>query len=338
MLVTNAHIALQDHDDFICPSTNRALSFNGRCSVAIPPGAPMVSDPVELAIPPGGKVAVSLFVERGPAALTLHDLALETSYLSRSGNHADSLNVPDAETTGSWYFLVGIEVLAVPSIHTIAAFGDSITDGYRSTAGTDRRWPDVMAQRLRRAYRTLSPGVINLGISGNRLLHDAEGQNALARFDSDVLSQAGVRTVILLEGINDVGYPYIPGGSYGKEKVSVENVISAYIQLIQRCHARGVRLVGCTLTPFEKCAYYSSDGEVIRQAVNEWIRSSNAFDGVIDFDAALRDASRPSRLEGRYDSGDHLHPNDEGYRRMGEFVDIDCVAGGGLSCGRASEG
>jgi lysophospholipase L1-like esterase len=307
----------------IMGGTERKLTFAGQSSVTIPAGAPMLSDPVELDFPAQSSLAVSLYLPKLTVANTFHSLGLSTSYVSPPGDYSDAVAMPTASTTLSWFFLTAATVEADKKNAAIVTIGDSITDGYASTPDTNQRWPNLLAARLQaeRDLRHLS--VLNQGISGNRTLFDFIGPNALARFDRDVLSVPGVKYVILLEGINNIG---IPGG-FGRpeESVSAAEIIAAHKQLIDRAHERGLLIYGATLTPFEGTifpGYYTPEGEVKRQAVNQWIRSSGAFDAVIDFDKAIRDPANPTRMLPAYDSGDHLHPNDAGYKAMANFIDL----------------
>jgi lysophospholipase L1-like esterase len=233
-----------------------------------------------------------------------------------------------------WPFLAGVDVVDLGLRKAIVAFGDSITDGDQSTQDANRRWPDMLAARLQAPERKDPIAVLNAGIGGNRILHDGAGPSgpkfgisALARFDRDVLAQPGVKYVIVLEGINDIGQPDVAAPA--SERVTADEIIFGLGQLIRRAHKKDLRIFGGTLTPFEGAAfpgYYTPEREVMRQIVNRWIRATAPFDAVIDFDAAVRDPNHPTRLLPRYDSGDHIHPNDAGYRAMGEAVDLSVFA------------
>lgn len=318
----DVRIALAGKGAAILPGTDRALTFSGRPSFIIPPGAMAVSDPVHLELPATARVAVSVFLPTATGPATWHELSNQTTYVSEPGNFTASATMPAAETMKpmrSWYWLSGIDVLASEQTGAVVALGDSITDGAYSTLDANDRWPDVLANRISKGGERGAGAlaVLNEGISGNRILHDVDGPNALARFDRDVLAQDGVRYLIVLEGINDIGWPHMSGGKYANDAVSAEDIIAALQQIAERAHSHGIRVFGGTLTPFGGAFYQTPDGEAERQAVNHWIRTSGAFDGVIDFDKVTRDPKRPDRFLPTYDSGDHLHPSDAGYDAMG---------------------
>jgi lysophospholipase L1-like esterase len=324
-----ASIALRDKDAKIAPSSNRALVFGGRPSVTIPAGASMISDPVDENVPPMGDLAIDLYLpdEMTPltSPLSVHAGASQTNYVSSTGNFAGSADLPVLTTTPSWYLLERVEVAAPAETGAIVTFGDSITDGARSTPNTNNRWPDHLAKRLLAGPGNARLAVLNTGIGGNRLLSDSIanfGINALARFDRDVLAQPGAMYVVVLEGINDIG------NARANPLPSATDLIAAEQQIIERAHAHGLIVFGATLTPFEGAAYFSPEGEAKRQAVNTWIRTSKAYDGVIDFDAATRDPASPGKFLALYDSGDHLHPNDAGYEAMGKAIDLHLFAPG----------
>lgn len=318
-----ARIGLRASGSDVAAGTDRALTFGGRASVTIPPGAPALSDPVELNVPPLSDLAVSLYLPGSVQATTVHQLALQTNYVSLPGNFTAAPTLPVQRTIQVWPFLTEVDVdTAGPTIVTL---GDSITDGTRSTPDTNNRWPDWLARRLQTERDPVLGinarfGVVNRGISGNRLLSNSPnplaGRSAQERFDRDVLATAGVRYLVVLIGINDIG------NSSPTNPVTAEDLIAGYRQLIRRAHAKGISVIGATLTPFEGAGYYSPEKEVIRQAVNNWIRNNDEFDAVIDFDRVTRDPARPSRFLPAYDSGDHLHPNDLGYQAMGNAVPL----------------
>jgi lysophospholipase L1-like esterase len=333
-----AHIALRDTGSAIVPGSDRTLTFSGRPTIVIPSNAPVISDPVEFAVPEGGDLAISIFVPGRTGPATWHFSALQTSYVSPPGDFTASAMMPVNSTPQAWFWLAGVEVMTPRQTGAIVAFGDSITDGTNSTRDTNRRWPDHLARRLLRQAGNDKAGVLNASITGNRLLHDVIGPNALSRFDRDVLSQTGVTHVIVLLGNNDIGIGWA-GGITPSEAVTVERIIQGYIQLIQRTRARGIKIYGGTLTPFEGAgidagpggffAYFSPANEAKRQAVNAWIRTSREFDAVIDFDEVVRDPSVPTRLRPLYDSGDHLHPNDAGYQAISDAIDLKLFKNGG---------
>lgn len=332
-----AHIAVRSDGAAVVPASDRELTFNGNSSVTIPAGALMVSDPVELPVKALQDLAVSIYVpdETGPA--TRHSLANRTSYISGEGDFTYTADAtPFTNTTTSWFFLSSVEVDAYDSRPraAVVTFGDSITDGYLASLDANSSWPDVLAQRLQ--AKNMDVAVLERAISGNRLLHDAFpeivrfGPNGLARFDRDVLTQTGATHAIVLLGINDIGQP----GSRGapEQHVTADQLIQGLKQLVDRAHAARLKIYGGTLLPFEGYspgAYYTEEGEAKRQAVNHWIRTSRAFDDFIDFDAVTRDPEHPTRLRAEYDSGDHLHPNDAGYKAMAEAIDLTLFRGRG---------
>lgn len=307
------------------PSTSRELTFGGAASVTIPRGARVLSDPVSLRARPDSDVAVSLYVAGSTGPTTWHSTARQTTWVSTEGNHVDDATADAFSTTATSFFLVdGLEVEAPGRVGAVVTVGDSITDGTASTLDANRRYPNFLARRLLTLSRGQRTAVLNAGISGNRVLSDtATHFNVLARFDRDVIAQAGVRDVILLEGINDIG------SSERTVPINAAELIFGYQQLILQAHAKGLRILGGTLLPYEGAGYYGPVGEATRQAVNEWIRSRSGFDGVVDFDAVMRDPDNPLRLLPAYDSGDHLHPSDAGYAAMGAAVRLRCLTLGG---------
>jgi lysophospholipase L1-like esterase len=319
--VGSAHIALRSKDSGIVEGTNRKLSFSGKTAFTIPQGGLMVSDPVDLNVPALSDLSISLFfpVETGPA--TIHATALRTTYISKEGDQTAQSAIPNAIASQNWYWISSVDVLAPSQAAAIVAFGDSITDGARSTPEANRSWPSILAERLLANKNTANLAILNHGISGNRLLRDGTGANALARFDRDVLSQPGVKWVVVLEGINDIGRGTGPNAT-ASDAVTADDLIVALRQLIERARTHGIKVVGGTLLPYSGAGYYSEKGDVIRDAVNRWIRTSGAFDAVVDFDAIIRDSSDPKKMRAEYDSGDHLHPGDAGYKAMAEAVNL----------------
>jgi len=319
-----AQIALSDKGAAIVPGSGKPLTFGGRTSIVIPPGAPAVSDPVDLSVAPLGNMVVSFFLPEATPVTTFHWDAGQTTHVV-AGDKIGEIDFKADSTFTARILLSEILVNAPANARAIVAFGDSITDGASSTPDANRRWPDVLARRLREAGGP-PVAVLNQGISGARILSDRMGVNALARFDRDVLRHRHADTVIL-------GWP----DSILEPNVrapAAEDIIAGYQQLVARAHLHDMRILGATLTPFEDtfkgspmAGYYNAEKEQKRQAVNKWIRESGAFDGVIDFDAVVRDPSRPSFIQAIYDSGDHLHPNDAGYKAMAESIDLKLLAG-----------
>jgi lysophospholipase L1-like esterase len=322
LVLGEAHLALSRTGSAIVEGSDRTLTFGGKRSVTIPPGAPMVSDPVELDVAALGRVTVSTFFPEATPVDTFHWGEQQTAYIA-SGNATGVAEIDTGQPMKGRAFLSGILVEAAPGTRTVVAFGDSITDGNGSTPDADRRWPDYLAQRL--AHDGVA--VLNAGISGARVLKDRMGANALARFEHDVLSQPGVDTAVVLMGINDIGWA---GSAFAPHEAAVaaQDMIDGYRQLIAQARMRGVRIVGATLTPYENALHgtpfaehYSREKDAVRQAVNRWIRTGGEFDAVVDFDAVTRDPQHPARFLPAYDSGDHLHPGDAGYKAMADALD-----------------
>ena len=321
-----ARVALRQSASAIVPKSDRALTFGGRPSTIIPPGALIVSDPVSMTIPDLGDLVIDLYLPEDTASTamvtTMHATGLQTNYISQPGNHTGAADLAGAGTTQSYFFLSRVEVMAPQSVGALVAFGDSITDGTRSTPDTNNRWPNHFAKRLIAQNRM---GVMNLGISGNRVLSDGAGVSALARFDRDVLAQPGVTHVVVLEAINDVG------GARENPSPTAEDLIVAHQQLAARAHAQGLKIFVSTLTPFEGAGYFTEVGEAKRQAFNKWVRSQNVYDGVIDFDAVTRDPQSPTKFLPKYDAGDHLHPSDAGYEAMANAIDLALFKAGTMT-------
>jgi lysophospholipase L1-like esterase len=310
----------------IDPATDHALTFGGAGAVTVAPGAEVVSDPVDIDLPPLSTLAISTFVPRwtGPAVIHLDGVA--TTYISNDADSTAAATLPSPHTSTSRFFVDEVDVEASGQPGTVVTLGDSITDGYRSQVDANHRWPDRLAERLAARSGAAPIGVVNAGVSGNRILHDHPedlfGPSALARLDRDVLSTPGLRWVVLMEGINDIGHSTSAG--LPEQDVTAEQIIAGMKQIVARVHAHGAKIYGATLTPYEGTVfhgYYQPEGEAKREAVNAWIRHGD-FDAVIDFDAAVRDPDHPTRIRADYDVGDHLHPNDAGYRAMGEAVDL----------------
>jgi lysophospholipase L1-like esterase len=350
LVIGGAHIALRAGGADIDPASDRRLTFSGQASAKVEPHAMVISDPVAFDVPALSDLAISLFFPVMASAGTSHYLAKQTNYVSApdSGDSSGAAKFPAADTLTSWPFLVGVDVAASSHAASIVAFGSSLTDGDGSTDDTNQRWPDVLAERLQKSGdRELS--VLNEGIIGNRLLSDHQsprqaggppplgpafkergpqlGQSGLARFDRDVLEQAGVRYVILALGVNDILFPgsFIPA----TEAVDAKSLIAGNRQLIARAHKKGIRAIGTTIPPFEHASFgdlfkdfYSPEKDKVRQQVNAWVRTSREFDGVIDFDEAVRDPNRPTQILPAFDSGDHLHVNNGGNVAEGKAISL----------------
>jgi lysophospholipase L1-like esterase len=316
-------VAISAGGNSIHPGTDRVLQFNGSPTITIPAGALAVSDVVSLDVPALDDLAVSLYLPENVAATTQHAQSQQTTYLSSPGDFTGASTVTAATTTESFYFLTGVEVRASERARAIVTLGDSVTEGFGSTADMNQRWPNLLAERLQSNSATSSVAVLNAGISGNRVLHDFLGTNALARFDRDVLVQTGVQYVIVLEGNADILIPGLTGNA--AEVVTAAQIIQGHRQMIDRAHALGLRIYGGTLYPVEGYpfpGFWTAALETTRQAVNDWIRTSKAYDAVIDFDKVLRDPNHLTRLRPAYDSGDHAHPNDAGYKAMADAIDL----------------
>jgi lysophospholipase L1-like esterase len=321
-----AHIALaapggNTTGDIALASAN-ALTFNGQSSITIPAGGEVVSDPAALTLPTGADLVVSLFLPAQKISIaTRHGSAYQTNFAA-AGNVVGerTLSTQTPQTMSSWYFLKSVDVKTPADTAAIVAFGDSITDGTASTPNTNQRWPDLLARRLQSGKETRNLAVLNEGIGGNRVLNDGWGPNALARFDRDVLSLPGVRYLILLESINDLGHSFDPKKPY--DPVTAESLEAGLSQLAERAHVHGIKVIGATLTPYLGASYSSPAGDQVRQAVNAWIRTAKVFDGVVDFDKATQNAASPTDWNPTFDHGDHLHPSDAGMKAMADSIDL----------------
>ncbi|PZU08159.1 SGNH/GDSL hydrolase family protein [Sphingomonas sp.] len=305
--VDTVEVALAGPDGSIIAGSTRTMTFGGAARAVISAWSPLESDPVDLATEPGARLAISIHAPGETATLAMHPLAGAETRMTQGGS-ADLSTMPGGGRIVAGRILLTAIDVDGPAARTIVTIGDSITDGREN-----ERWPDVLSSRL--AGRA---GVANVGISGNRLLSMGTGQPALARLDRDVLGVPGARYLILFQGINDIG------GSV-RDRLPMPapaTIMAAYRQIISRAHARGIRVIGATLLPYRDAFFYSPEGDAVRRAVNGWIRSAGAFDGVIDFEKALADPRSPDRLSPEFDSGDHIHPNAAGFRRMGAMIDL----------------
>ncbi len=319
LVIGNAHIALREKGAAIVPTSDRALSFGGRPTMTVPPGALIVSDPVDLAVPKLTDLAISLYLPQDTGTPSIHPIGLHTNHIAE-GDVTAKTSLDNSATTTAYLWLSSIDVLAPANAGAIIAFGDSITDGFKTTIDKDQAWPTLLAKRLGATESAEMLGVLNLGIAGNRVLRDGAGVSALARFDRDVLGRSGVRWMTLLEGINDITFSALP--VFSKDVVTAEDLIGGYRQIIERAHMHGIKVAGATIMPVGGVATYRESGEAVRQAVNQWIRSSGAFDAVIDFDALMRDPADSKRLRPEFDPGDHVHPDDKGNERMAQAIDL----------------
>jgi len=326
MQIGAARIALSAGGGAIVAGTDRAVTFGGQTSATVPPGAPLLSDPIELPTTALASLAISIYLPEPTPTSTFHWDGGQTAWLA-AGNQVAAERIDTSKPTTARMLASAVQVDAPAHAGTVVVLGDSITDGNGATVDANARWPDYLAARL--APHNMA--VVNAGISGARLLRDQMGVNALARFERDVLGQPGVRSVIVLLGINDISWP---GTAFDPQGVapSADSLIAAYRQLIARAHARGVRILGATLPPFEGALggtpladYYQPQKDELRQQINLWIRTSGEFDAVIDFDSVLKDPAQPARLLPAFDSGDHLHPGDRGNAAMADAVNLDLL-------------
>jgi lysophospholipase L1-like esterase len=330
----SVYAGLEANGAALAAGTNHDVTFGGSKTVMIPEGSEALSDPIRLSVGAGENLVISLFTT-GPARLaTGHSAAFQTNFISTTGNFAaDESASAFTKTVGSWYFLAEVDVLASQKMRgAIVALGDSITDGSSTKPDTYVRWTDVLARRMlaSRAHNTMA--VLNSGIGGNRVLTSSPcfGVNALARLDRDAFDHAGVRDIILFEGTNDIGQPDTPASTIRAKyvpcltrmQITADDLIAGYKQIIEQAHAAGLKIFGATILPYKGYGGWTEQGEAKRQAANHWIKESGAFDGVIDFDAALRDPANPTSLNPSYDSGDHLHPNSAGHEAMANAIDL----------------
>jgi lysophospholipase L1-like esterase len=331
--VQRASVALAQSAVAIVPGSLRPVTFSGRSATVIPPGTAQLSDPVDFTANDDAEISVSLYLKNHPAGVTWHGLAMKRTVISPPGDHTQDATIRHGKESDASAFLSAVLVPAQPGQRVIVAFGDSIVDGDGSTPDADRTWPNDLFRRLAMTDPKARIAVVNEGVAGNRLLADGPlpmlGIAGLARFERDALSVPGVTDIVLLEGTNDIGFPGAKLGDVvlaaSSPAPSAEDLIGAYRQLIARAHARGVRLIGATIMPSRGAViagYHTEAKERIRQQVNQWIRSSGEFDGVIDFDAVVRDPAHPDSLAPDFASKDHLHPNDAGYQAMANAIEL----------------
>jgi lysophospholipase L1-like esterase len=324
LTIADAHVALRAGNAAIQPGTDHAITFGGATSVNIPPGAELFSDPVALAVQPLSDLAVSFFLpSQVMRAETYHSFACQDNFIA-IGDVPSAADLPDATKIFSWYFLDGVDVQAVDGSRAVVTLGDSITDGALSTHNANLRWPDILAARLNSDPNLKNVSVLNAGIGGNRVLNEVTGPSAISRIDRDLLSQSGVRYVIVLESINDIGRLAHLSNPY--DDITAQQLEMGLKQIVDAAHEHGIKAIGATITPYGGAGYYSDKGEAVREAVNDWIRNSGTFDGVADFDKATQDPANPTHFNAAYDSGDHLHPKDDGYKAMAGSIDLTLFA------------
>lgn len=316
LLVGAVHVALAGDDGRILPGTDHVLTFSGVQGATVPAGAPLISDPVDLPVKPLARLAVSIHLPRGAASPTIHSYAAATNWIA-PGDQTAVEQMSGASVIGPRLILSAVEVETARPATTIVTMGDSITDGVRATNDSNRRWPDLLAERLQRVGRK-NVSIANAGISANRLLSTGAGHNALTRFDADVLAVPGVTHVVVLEGVNDIGAAFAD-----KRPIpSAQDLIGAYRQMIARAHGQGVKIILATILPYKGAGYWSEQGEAVRIAANDWIRTSGEADGVVDLAKAVADPADPARMARPYDVGDALHPNDAGFAVMADAFDL----------------
>jgi lysophospholipase L1-like esterase len=322
----SVRVAVHAGSGAIPPGTDRALTFGGKPSVTISPGADVLSDAVPFDVPALQELAVSLYVPDATGPSTTHTVGMQNAYVAR-GDQTSATALSGAEPDGTRYFLTDVEVAAADGARALVVVGDSVSDGVGSTDDANARWPDALAARLQADPGLRTVAVVNSGLAGNRILKDGSspylGPSTLKRFDRDALDKPGVRWVVLLQGINDISAAQLlPSAA---DQVTAEQIVEGMKALVARAHARGVLVFGATLLPragARGSRPHTPAGEVMRQAVNAWIRTGGGFDAVVDFEAVVRDPVRPTFLRADFDSGDGTHPNDAGYRAMADAFDL----------------
>lgn len=325
LAIADVHVAVSAGGSSIKEGTDHAVTFGGAATIRLAPGAEIYSDAVPLAVAPLSDLAISIFFpNQVMRAETYHQLGLQTNYLV-NGDQSGAATLSDATKLNSWYFLDGVDVPAVEGSRAIVTVGDSITDGALSTPDSNQRWPDLLAVRLKQEHGLENVAVLNQGISGNRVLNEGAGPSAVARIDRDVLAQDGVKYVIVLDSINDIGR-LASKFLAPEDDITAANLEFGLQQIADAAHLHGIKAYGATLTPYGGAGYSSDRGEQTREAVNDWIRNSGVFDGVVDFDKITQDPANPTHFNPAYDSGDHLHPNDAGYKAMADGIDLKLFA------------
>jgi lysophospholipase L1-like esterase len=329
LIVGATRVALADEKGEPRPGTEREVHFSGQTGVAVPPGAPYVSDPIELPVAALASLSISLYLPDATGQCTCHATGMQTAFVSDAGDFTAKPFTP-AQTLQFRAFISGVEVESHADARAVVVLGDSISDGIGSTLDANHRWPDLLANRLN-AKASKGWGVVNMGISGNRVLADGAGPSALVRFDRDVLSAPGAKVLIVLEGVNDLGVSlgHVEGplAEFFKslatgDKVTAPAMIAGYRQIIARAHSHGLKVIAATIIPYGGSFYYSPEGEAVRQEINAWIRASHETDGVLDFDAVMRDPTKPTQMKEGFHSGDFLHGSDAGYAAMAAAVDL----------------
>ena len=326
-----ARIALSDEKGNIQPGTDKPVLFAGKPAVTIPASAPFFSDPVDLPVKSLTSLSISIYLPEDTGPCTCHAVGVQNGFVSDEGDFTAKAFTPK-QTIQSRAFISGVDVESATAARSVVVLGDSISDGVGATLDANHRWPDLLANRLNDKGGK-GWGVVNMGISGNRVLGDGAGQSALARFDRDVLSATGVKAVVIFEGVNDLGIAYGhfegPRAAFFKAlapgNVTAETMIAGYRQLIARAHARGLKVFAATITPYGGAMYYSAEGEAVRQAINSWIRTGHEVDGVLDFDAVVRDPAKPTQFKEGFHAGDYLHGSDAGYAAMAAAVDLSLL-------------
>jgi lysophospholipase L1-like esterase len=328
LVIGRARIAVADAHGNPVSGTERDVLFSGNPTTTIPAGAPYLSDPIDLPVGALSSLSISLYLPQATGPCTCHSTGMQSAFVSDAGDFTGKPFTP-RQTVQLRAFISGVEVQTTANARAVVVLGDSISDGIGSTVDANHRWPDLLADKL--DHGNDAWGVVNMGISGNQVLSDGAGQSALARFDRDVLSVPGVRIVIIFEGVNDLGisYGHLAGpmaaafkASFSGTRATRDSLIAGYRQLIARAHARGIKVLAATITPYEGASYYSPEGEAVRAAINSWIRTTHEADGVIDFDAAMRDPAQPTRIKEGFHAGDHLHGSDAGYQAMAAVIDL----------------